>query len=186
MDLTNILSLEEKVGMLNKCAVGAPLDAVSVEVGVDDSAVMDAVNNHEKITALVNSSYFKMSLEMASMAGSFPQMERILFAWYTEQVGKEPITSKMLSAKAVEILSVTGENGFGSPGVHFKATKIWASAFRKRYGISSGQRGYNGQVEVTSTLPSGSNTVNMDHLQLGRAKAVKRVSFYLRKLSGSL
>lgn len=72
MHSSNCLSLDVQIDILSKYAVGADLDAISVEFGVDNATVMHTVNNHEQILAQVYTSYCNKSSEMAPKTDPFP------------------------------------------------------------------------------------------------------------------
>lgn len=160
-------SLVEKIKILEKLAQRISLEEIAADHGVDFATIIGIHHNHEIIIDLMNSAYYQKGLKLSRKTGMFPEMENILFEWCCEQPGKDQKTAKDLGAKALEILSITNENGYGQGEVRFLALPHWATGFRKRYGIvyqrSGRQAAAPAPVDANSGMqqPAGDATVTV-------------------------
>lgn len=178
MNQGKIPTLVEKIEILVKANEGDPLADIAIEYGIEIDTVTEIVKNAQSIVSLVNSSCFQKGWEKPHKNGRFPQMEEILFEWCCEQPQKEFLTRMHLHTKALEILTVTNEKGFGRPGVNFGEVKKWATDFRTRFGIQYVHTTSNrGQKAVASGSSAGSYGGNANG---------PNVSFKFRNSGGSL
>lgn len=138
-----VLSLSEKVKILDKLKSGSSAASLASEYGLNESTVRYIKKAEDKIRSSVQASA-KPTLKAAYVSRRNPyleKMEKMLSVWIEDQTQKNaPLSGTLIRAKAASIFedlkdSVPLATTSKEPELTFQASRGWFDNFKKRFNL---------------------------------------------------